>query len=76
MVRGAQHVRFRSSRLQDSHDVFFLGNAAGAQRHARDVLSRDPRISRSATQVPVPHYKSESDLAHHRDRILKAGLPA
>jgi hypothetical protein len=26
--------------------------------------------------LPLLHYKRESDLAHHRDALLKAGLPA
>ena len=52
-----------------------LGDTAGAERHAREVLSRNPRFSWSATLAPVLHYKNESDLAHHRGSIEKAGLP-
>jgi len=52
-----------------------LGDAAAAGNHVREVLSRNPGFSWSATLLPVLHYKRESDLAHHRDSLLKAGLP-
>jgi adenylate cyclase len=52
-----------------------LGDAAAAGNHAREVLGRNPGFSWSATLVPILHYKHDSDLAHHRDSVAKAGLP-
>jgi adenylate cyclase len=52
-----------------------LGDADAANRHVKEVLSRNPDFSWSKTLEPVLYYKRESDLAHHRDALLKAGLP-
>ena len=52
-----------------------LGDGAAAGMHAKEVLSLNAVFSWGATLLPVLHYKRESDLAHHRDSILKAGLP-
>ena len=51
------------------------GDAAAAGRHVREVLSRNPGFTWSTTLEPVLYYKRDSDLAHHRDGIQKAGLP-
>jgi len=53
-----------------------LGDTAAADNHAREVLNRNPDFSWSTTLAPVLYYKREGDLAHHRDSVLKAGLPA
>jgi adenylate cyclase len=53
-----------------------MGNQAAAARHARKVLSRMPGWRVDKDYLPLLHYKRESDLAHHRDALLKAGLPA
>ena len=52
-----------------------LGDASAARTHAGEALRLNPGFSWSATLVPVLHYKRESDLAHHRESIEKAGLP-
>jgi adenylate cyclase len=53
-----------------------IGDTAAADHHAREVLSRNPGFSWRSTLEPVLYYKRDSDLAHHRDSVLKAGLPA
>ena len=71
----------RISAPDQFHHSFFaacyaqLGDAAAAANHARELLSRNPGFSWSTTLLPVLHYRRESDLAHHRDGIQKAGLP-
>ena len=52
-----------------------LGDAAAADKHVAEVVGRDSGFSWSATLVPVLYYKHDSDLAHHRDSVVKAGLP-
>ena len=52
-----------------------LGDADAANRHVKEVLRRNPDFSWSKTLEPVLYYKRESDLTHHRDALLKAGLP-
>jgi adenylate cyclase len=52
-----------------------MGNEAAAQEQAREVLKREPGFTLE-TYVTTLHYKRESDLAHHRESLLKAGLPA
>lgn len=52
------------------------GDAANAQAQAREVLRRKPDFSVSGDYLATLHYRRESDLAHHRDALLKAGLPA
>jgi adenylate cyclase len=53
-----------------------LGDTVAANDHVREVLSRNPAFSWSTTLEPVLYYKRGSDLAHHRDSVLKAGLPS
>lgn len=53
-----------------------LGNAADAESHAREVLGRNPGFSWTLTLAPALHYKRDVDLAHHREAVAKAGLPA
>jgi len=52
-----------------------LGDAVAADAHAREVLRRIPGFSFGATLLPILYYKRDSDIAHHRESIEKAGLP-
>ena len=52
-----------------------MGNEAAAARHAAEVLKRMPEFRVEKVYLPVLHYKRESDLLHHREAVLKAGLP-
>lgn len=53
-----------------------LGDPAAAEAQAREVLKRKADFSISRDYLPTLHYKQPADLAHHRDALLKAGLPA
>ena len=53
-----------------------MGDPAGAQAQAREVLTRKPDFSVARDYLPMLHFKRESDLAHQREALLKAGLPA
>jgi adenylate cyclase len=53
-----------------------LGESPAAATHAQEVLRANPQFGWRSTLLPVLHYKHESDLAHHHEAILKAGLPA
>jgi adenylate cyclase len=53
-----------------------MGNSAAAARHAGEVLKRLPEFRVDKDYLPLLHYQRESDLAHHREAVLKAGLPA
>ena len=52
------------------------GNAASASEQVKSTLKKKPDFSVGRDYVPTLHYKREADLAHHRDALLKAGLPA
>ena len=65
---GQQHALLAVSHAQ-------LGDAQAADAHARKVLGEDPGFSVEQF-LKTLHYKSESDLEHHREGLLKAGLPA
>jgi adenylate cyclase len=52
------------------------GEAARAGEQVRFALKKKPDFSVEKDYVPTLHYKRESDLAHHREAVLKAGLPA
>jgi adenylate cyclase len=52
-----------------------LGNTAAADHSVKEVLSRNPNFSWSKTLEPVLYYKRDSDIAHHRDSLARAGLP-
>ena len=51
------------------------GDAGRAGEHVRLALKKKPDFSVGKDYVPTLHYKRESDLAHHREALLKAGLP-
>jgi adenylate cyclase len=63
-----------------SHHAFLaasyaqMGDDTAAQAHAREVLKRDPEFS-VASYLATLHYKHQSDRDHHREGLLKAGLP-
>jgi adenylate cyclase len=52
-----------------------MGDAGAASGYAREVLSRAPDFTVRAYLTTL-HYQNKSDLEHHRDALLKAGLPA
>ncbi|HLX81717.1 MAG TPA: adenylate/guanylate cyclase domain-containing protein [Burkholderiales bacterium] len=52
-----------------------LGNSADAAAQVAEVLKRVPGFTIREHCLPVLHYKRESDLAHHRESLRKAGLP-
>lgn len=52
------------------------GDAARAAEQVRLALRKKPDLSVQKDYVPTLHYKREADLAHHREALLKAGLPA
>ena len=76
-VEAVQHI--------SSHDHFHtaslaacfaqMDNAAAAAEQVRETLKRKTDFSVSRDYLPTLHYKRESDLAHHREALLKAGLP-
>jgi adenylate cyclase len=53
-----------------------LGNADAAAGHVREVLKRAPEFRVDKDYLPTLHYKRETDLAHHREALIEAGLPA
>lgn len=52
-----------------------LGDTAAAKENLRMALEREPALT-LASHLPALHYKHEADLAHHRESLLLAGLPA
>jgi adenylate cyclase len=52
-----------------------LGNMTDAAVHTGEALKRIPGLTVQEHCVPILHYRRESDLAHHRESLLKAGLP-
>lgn len=52
----------------------FMGDATRAAGHAREVLSREPDFTASS-YLDTLHYKNRSDFEHHREGLLKSGLP-
>ena len=51
------------------------GEAARAAEQAAAVLKQKAEFSVQKDYIPTLHYKREADLAHHREALLKAGLP-
>jgi adenylate cyclase len=51
------------------------GDMAAADAHRRQVLLLDPAFSAEAYLTTL-HYKNEADSSHHREALLRAGLPA
>jgi adenylate cyclase len=52
-----------------------MGDATAASAHAAETLRRAPAFSVQA-YLETLHYKRASDREHHREGLLKAGLPA
>jgi adenylate cyclase len=77
-VEAVQHIaapdHFHLALLAASHAQ--MGNQAAAAEHAREVLKRMAEFRVDKDYLPTLHYKRERDLAHHREAVLKAGLPA
>jgi adenylate cyclase len=71
----------RISRPDHTHHAFLaaafaqMGNATAAAAHAQEALKRQPEFS-VQSYLDTLHYKRESDREHHRESLLKAGLPA
>ena len=67
------------SRPDHTHHVFMavacarMGDDTPAAAHAEEVLSRQPDFAVDAYLATL-HYKRESDRAHHREGLLRAGL--
>ena len=52
-----------------------LGHEAEARSHVQEVLQRQPEFT-VESYLQTLHYKLAGDLAHHRESLIKAGLPA
>jgi len=52
-----------------------LGDGTAAGAHAREVLTLQPAFS-IENYLGTLHYKRASDRQHHREALLKAGLPS
>ena len=69
----------RISRPDHTHHAFMaaacaqMGDEVAAQAHAREVTSRQPEFAVDG-YLGTLHYKRDSDRAHHREGLLKAGL--
>ena len=53
-----------------------MGDAAAASAQVSEIQRRKPGFNIERDVLPTLHYKRDSDLAHHRNSLLKAGLPA
>jgi len=71
-IPAPDHVHFALTAAAHAQ----AGNAAAAAADAREVLKRVPAWRMEKDYLPLLHYKREVDLAHHREAILNAGLPA
>ena len=77
-VECLQHM----TKLTDVQHAFLAaclaraGDAEAAARHVGEALKLRPALRVDADCVPMLHYKRADDLAHHRDSLLAAGLPA
>ncbi len=71
----------RISRPDHTHHAFIaaafaqMGDATAASAHAQEVVKQQPEFS-VESYLETLHYKRESDREHHRESLLKAGLPA
>ncbi len=53
----------------------FMNEDALAAAHAQKVLEKEPDFT-VRSYLNTVHYKNKSDLDHHREGLLKSGLPA
>jgi len=51
------------------------GAVGRAAAHVAETLKRIPGFTVGKHCLPVLHYRRESDFEHHRESLLKAGLP-
>ncbi len=51
-----------------------LGDSAAARARIGEVFKREPGFTIAGRLLPTLHYKLDSDLAHHRESLLLAGL--
>ena len=71
----------RISKPDQFHHAFLAaahameGDAGSAKTHAEAVLSRDASFT-VEKYLATLHYKRAEDVEHHREALLKAGLPA
>jgi adenylate cyclase len=78
---GALQSFSRISKPDHTHHAFMaaasaeMGNMTSASAHAAEVLKLAPDFT-IATYLGTLHYKHPADLDHHRDALVKAGLPA
>jgi adenylate cyclase len=69
----------RISRPDHTHHAFMaaacaqMGDETAARAHAGEVMTLQPAFAVDAYLATL-HYKRESDRAHHREGLLKAGL--
>jgi adenylate cyclase len=52
-----------------------IGNEAEARGHVEQVLARKPDFT-VKDYLSTMHYKRQEDLDHHRESLMRAGLPA
>lgn len=52
----------------------YLDDDVRASDEAREVLNREPNFT-VQRYLKTMHYKNDSDLEHHREGLLKSGLP-
>ncbi|MBL8895330.1 MAG: adenylate/guanylate cyclase domain-containing protein [Rhizobiales bacterium] len=65
--------QFHHAFLAAAHAM--LGETSSAAAHADAVLSRDPLFGVEKYMATM-HYKRPEDSEHHREALLRAGLPA
>ncbi len=70
----------RITRPDHTHHAFLaaalaqMGDETAATAHAQEVVRREPTFSVEGYLATL-HYKREADREHHREGLLKAGLP-
>jgi adenylate cyclase len=62
------HHAFRAAALAQ------LGDATAATAHAQEVLRREPEFT-VESYLSTLHYRQDEDRVHHRQALLKSGLP-
>jgi adenylate cyclase len=78
---GAMQSFGRIAKPDHTHHAFMaaasamIGNWDAARTHAAEVLKLAPTFTVTGYAGTL-HYKQEADLEHHREALLKAGLPA
>ena len=52
----------------------FIDDDGLADQHAQQVLAQEPKFT-VRSYLNTLHYKNKTDLEHHREGLLKSGLP-